>query len=122
MSLLRTWEGINKMNKGFFESKIWMTFVDRSPFFVVLTDPNYVLAMDSDMKHFEKESAHWHLCYHDRPIARITAYGCWTSFPKVPREIRMEAEEITVNQMFKLIRACGKTPVSEPSIITARLL
>jgi hypothetical protein len=108
------------MNKDFFESKIWMTFVGRSPFVYKLSNPDYVLAIDSDKSHFEKENAHWHLCYKEKPIARITAYGCWTSFPKVPTDIRLEAEAITSEKMIAIIRACGKTPISEPALVSLR--
>lgn len=109
-----------KRNMSFFDSKVWLTFVDRSPFFVVLSDPDYALAVDSDPKHFEKENAHWHLCYKGKPIARLSAYGCWTNYPKVPLAIRMEAEAITSNMIIQVIRACGKQPVTEPSLLAFR--
>jgi hypothetical protein len=107
------------MKRNFFDSKVWLTFVDRSPFFVVLSDPDYALAVDSDPKHFEKENAHWHLCHHGKPIARISAYGCWMSWPKVPTAIRLEAEEITSRMMIKIIRVCGKNPISDSLLLAA---
>lgn len=92
-------------------------FVERSQFAATMSDPRFVLAMDNDAKHLDKESPHWHLCRNGVPIARITAYGCWTSWPPIPRNIKQEAEYLTEKHMISLIRACGKKPISEPALL-----
>jgi len=107
------------MQRDFLRSKVWMTFVERSPFTVTLSNPDYVLAIDDNKEHFNKENAHWHLCFKGNPVARISAYGCWMSWPQVPNNIRLEAEAVTYERMIDIILACGKRPVSEPVLLAS---
>ena len=80
------------------------------PLEVRLSDPNYVLRVDASIKHCLKEAPHWHLWYRGKPIARITTYGVWTSWPPVSQEIRLEAEDLTWRYFLLITSACGQSP------------
>ena len=99
------------MKKDFLKERPWLSFTERSPMWVKLSDENYCLAVEENPPY--KESPHWHLCFHGEPIARITAYGVWTSWPKISEKLRLEAEELTREHMFDIIHACGQRAVSE---------
>ena len=83
----------------------------KSPLVVGLGFPDYTLAVDADAEHCLKEAPHWHLCYKGRPIARITNYCCWTSWPPVSQEIRLRAEELTKKYIVEIANACGQSTI-----------
>ncbi len=116
LSLLCTFGGYQMEKKTSYHGN----FVEKSQFIATLSNPRFVLAIDNDDKHLDKESPHWHLCHNGVPIARITAYGCWTSWPPVSPEIKKEAEKLTAKYMISLIRACHKSPITEPQLISKR--
>lgn len=94
------------------------SFARKSPLVVELSDKGYTLRVDADPKHCLKEAPHWHL-YHDcLPIARITNYGVWTSFPiGIDSEIRREAEKLTQEYICEIAFACGQSTINEPSMV-----
>lgn len=89
----------------------------QSPLQVALGFPGYVLKVDTDMKHCLKEAPHWHLYFNGKAIARITNYGCWTSWPLVSQEIRLKAEALTRKYIVEIAHACGQSTINPTSEI-----
>lgn len=85
-----------------------------SPLVVYLSDKRYSLRVDLSSSHRQKQAPHWHLYRDNLPIARITNYGVWTSFPiGLSLDIRSEVEKITSAHLREIALACGQTTIND---------
>lgn len=105
------------MSLDFYQNIFIKNFTKKSPLEVRLSNPDYVLRVDADANNRSKQSAHWYLWYKGKPIARITTYGVWTSWPPVSRKIRLEAEALTWRYFLLITSACGQSPENDMSVL-----